>query len=142
MSQKGGGNSTWTGCVWSFRLWWRAEILHAASNWCHLHRSRRKFEIRGHWPPFILPCIKKILENTPYFKFIRHVFIFFATTCHVLIFTHISDLLFYLPSIMTSKKVKILNHRFFAVPIPFWDPFLTSNDLWGRHLQISMTSEG
>ena len=39
---------------------------------------------------------------------------FFYHISHVLIFTHISDLQFYLPSIMTSKKVKIRSET------PFW----------------------
>ena len=62
--------------------------------------------------------------------------------------TYISDLQLDLPSIKTSKKVneineigscEVSNHRFFGVPIPFWDPFLISDDLGGRDLQISMT---
>ena len=41
-----------------------------------------------------------------------------------------------------NKSCEVSNHRFFGVPIQFWDPFLNSDDPGGRDLQIIMTSEG
>ena len=41
-----------------------------------------------------------------------------------------------------NKSCEVSNDSFFGVPIPFWDPFLTSDDPGGGDLQILMTSGG